>query len=502
MEYALDYFTKESVYAESRQAQLTQCICPGCYEEVTYAGGSGTYQRAHFRHLANVGPETCEYRVTLGYEANPLNPALWFHRPRTLELFLELRDDSWDLELLVPRYDGDYRFSLGSCSLGGFIYDSDEVPIGGKTFPVFPQPEPYEVEIRTRGGPWRKAVIQGLEPISLFNIGGGRGRKQHKNQALQWGQIVAVLSQEPIEERKTPHKLHVKRLKSKNGWHACLIALPVTTDVGVADWVRTALGKRMGAASEYVVSLVRPVGVRRADDGTWLVTQPEVTLAVKSEDKTRNGVSVSCTKEGENQGRQFRLSLSDGLVVFPITLPVGCSRISVGTTSLQIEVVEALVEIPAPRVSLVFHTDGKRLQVPIFNHELYHHLEQVRIGKSRLRDCYLPGICEVAATFADAGKSERAVLVGAEASPDNAVSVRFAEQLEEWVKKGRGTVTLDAGGFGRFVFPESPTAAELPPKSDWLIDQKRLWLNAAKKREGSARTRFIVHQRTLERVTI
>lgn len=78
MEYALDYFTKESVYAESRQAQLTQCICPGCYEEVTFAGGSGTYQRAHFRHLAHLGPETCEYRVSPGYEANPLNPAIWF----------------------------------------------------------------------------------------------------------------------------------------------------------------------------------------------------------------------------------------------------------------------------------------------------------------------------------------------------------------------------------------------------------------------------------------
>jgi hypothetical protein len=501
MEYALDYFTKESVYAESRQAQLTQCICPGCYEEVTFAGGSGTYQRAHFRHLAHLGPETCEYRVSPGYEANPLNPAIWFHRPRTLELFLELRDDSWDLELLVPRYDGDYRFSLGSCSLGGFTYDSDEVPIGGKTFPVFPQPEPYEVEIRTRRGPWRKALIQGLEAISLFNIGGGRGRKQHKNQVLQWGQIVAMLSQEPIEERKAPKKLHVKRLKPKNGWHAYLIALPVTTDVGVADWVRTVLGKRMGPASEYVVGLVRPIGVRRADDGTWLVTQPEVTLAVKSEDKARTVVSVSCTKEGENRGQQFSFSLADGLAVFPVTLPGGCSRISVGTASLQIEVVKTLVDIPAPRVSLVFHVDGKRVQVPIFSHELYRHLEQVRIGKSSLRDCYLPGICEVTATFANAGKSERAALIGAETSPDNAVSVRFAEQLEEWIKKGRGTVTVDAGGFGQFVFPASPSAAETPPKTDWLIDHKRLWLNAARKLEGSARTRFIVHQRALARAT-
>lgn len=501
MDYALDYFTKELVNAESRQARLTQCICPGCYEAVTFAGGSGTYQRAHFRHLAHLGPDTCEYRISPGCEGNPLNPAIWFHRPRTLELFLELREDSWDLELLVPRYDGDYRFSLGSCSLSNFIYASDEVPIGGKTFSVFPQSEPYEVEIRPHRGPCCKALVQGLETISLFNIASGRGRKLHKNQVLQWGQIVAVLSEDPLEEPNAPHKLHVKRLKSKNGWHACLIALPITTDVGVADWVRAVLGKRMGAASEYVVSLVSPVGVRRADDGTWLVTQPEVTFAVKSEDKAHDVVSLSCTKEGENRGRQFSFSLSDGLAVFPVTLPVGCSRISVGTNSLQIEVVKAFVDIPSPRVSLVFHSDEMRVQVPIFSHELYRHLERVRNGESTLRDCYLPGICEVTATFVDVDKSERAALIGTETSPDNTVSLRFAERLDEWVKKGCGILTFDAGGFGRFVFPASPTAAETPPKSDWLIDQKRLWLNAARKREGSTGTRFIVHERTLQRAT-
>lgn len=499
MEYALDFFTKQSVDAESQLAQLTECICPGCYEEVILAGGAGTYQRAHFRHRAHLGPETCEYRVAPGYEANPLNPTIWFHRPKTLELFLELREDSWNLALLVPRYDGDYRFSLGSCSLGGFIYDSDEVPIGGKTFPVFPQPEPYEVEIRTRRGPQRKALIQGLEPISVFNIGGGRGRKQHKNHSLHWGQIVAVLSQQPIEERTIPHKLHVKRLKSKNGWHACLIALPVIIDVGVADWVSTALGKKIGAASEYVVSLLRPVGVRRADDGTWLVPHPEVTLALKSEDKSRSVLLVTCTKERENHGKQFRVPLSNGLAEFPVTLPIGCSRINVGTSSLQIEVVEALWDIPAPRVSLVFHVDGKRLQVPIFSNELHRHLDQVRVGKSTLHDCYLPDICEVTATFADAGKSEHALLIGTETSPDNVVSVRFAEQLQEWVKKGRGILTFDAGAFGRFIFPALPSAAATPPKSNWLIDHKRLWLNAARKREGSTSIRFIVHQRALER---
>jgi hypothetical protein len=415
--------------------------CPECHEAVIFAGGTDTYQRAHFRHLAGDGHFFCNRYVAGGgggiappfYERDSVSRAynIVCGTVNQQKVFFGIR-----VLLTTPAKE----IAIFQSGKKTKRHVADARPIAWITHPQ----ASYYLTIGFGNGGERSVETEGfVGEKNIFQATGQLGALVTRSTHLQSGDYYIL---QKGQDLSLPAGFNLQRLQFRDadnfrGWSVFSFSIPEEVTEGARSWFTGATGYLIGRHSAKC-AILQPQAVYGLGNASWQIEAGVgwTVLAKFPSDYPRE-INLYVQRRSENleytaQETRFDISETDGLV-----LVKGSAEHATEGSVYRIAIrrkdgVALLVELSCVRAihepqcdRLAFIVDNKRFLWS--SHVLSRTLVKVREGGSRLTKIEIPAGLSV--TVRADGKAQR---------------ILDAFGLVAFLKSTKSSVSIHAEGHG------------------------------------------------------
>lgn len=513
MNYALHRQTRRRIYATSQDvARYAVYVCEECEVPVHFVRAGkrhdGVFIPAHFNHESNSKrARTCRlFREGAERNGEPLAHRMSMARQRP-ELMLRIAGrDHWQLGVFLPRFetDADSLF-LGNASPCVVPFDLRVIGPAGEVTELYPQREDYVFELRKGKTPVRAEALPGLGNLALFTASSTWGRRLGVDEMLAWGRTYVVVGQQlPAAFLKLVPSRTLAPHPCAN-FQAALFALPAASDSAVSRGFAKTFGREIRDEA-VVLSIISPANARLLPSGAWLLPAGCTSCVVAfSFSQPLPGPGVVLLRHAVETIPDDRVHLLAGTNRGCVEL----SNLVAGRYEIRFDHTEdggVPIEVPAKgdalrpahRPAVVFGVcQGERsYQHNLWDIGLAEVFRGVALGALTLQDIRIPP----GATLRIEAKSDveelRKKISFSEAEPQDALEEKQRELTATIARilRARGSISLDAGGFGNIDFAPAGPIVHVRPRSD-----RSRWLDLVRQRVGVPTSRKVLPVGALRR---
>lgn len=502
MNEAVHRFKRTKVLASSTEAARPfPYVCPLCGVRVHYVRDftryNGDYVSARFDHEANsVRARSCKW-FRQGSENSGSGPG---HSARTVNsrssprLMIRVAKGKWNLGIFMPRFEGDHgTFDFGDASPALTPFDLSSVPAAGEVYDVYPQTEPYVVEIRTRDSSPTRIPIGAIGEFSIFAGSTGWGRCLGEDEILAWNKsYLAIGSKLPAAFLK----LVLARLllrATRQMFDATLFKLPATPDAAIVRVAKAVLGREI-QHEDLVATVVAPITAHCSPDGTWLVPVQSgglvVAYAFGEPTKGANSVRmISPGSEAVGHPHVVPAGTTRGCIRFQATDDSYCEIHfdAAPANPLCIRPVAASDlerRTPWPTFAFGIEFKGAIHACPLWRADLPEFLAKIRRTEAKLTDVRAPVGASVIIQVASGGQVDRKTFSFSDSlsEPEFESQERAVADMVRAGLAGGREVLIDAGGFGRALLPVNEPAPARPARPSTSLRGR--WLDLVRQARG------------------
>lgn len=341
MEWALNS-NLQHVHASSSDAvRGLSYTCPRCRKETFLR--KGKKRIAHFAHVSGQTNKDCElYTPPTIYASKVEERTLDNLHEKTLDLYVEVAQDRWTLNIKIPSAVGQY---MGNAFLTfPFAWEGERtIPLSsirtsGKKVRIRLQTQLYKVMVNGDiKDEWKRKVtnpVKGLDEITptVFYFSRLGGRRLLQDIPLQWGGTYVLIWDDQTMKNLTsiPHLIAHQKLKKMNSWSAMIIKLPTSPDNFLEQWIRKYLNRSI-VAPMPLLRVVSPVPSRVIDQEVIVISSTDkVIIAVVGVEGAKKWSTLYIQNIGENQ---LTRHLGNGET--PILLLIG--KLPIGRTDIWLD---------------------------------------------------------------------------------------------------------------------------------------------------------------------
>lgn len=466
-----------------------QYACPICAASLIYHPVS-SYRVAFFGHRPHHAEPDCPlYFAPHDTDVERVvSDRAYRVREPALRLQLLSRQNNayrWQACLLIPKFDRATSFSIENSTVYGPVNVS-AIKEGGYPFPVGVQQTDYVVTTFEPGEPPERITVDGFSSVTLFRFSSHLCSRVEGRVPLTPGEAYVVIHHDHTHPAPPAGLLRTQSLLLTNGWAGFAFALPTSPTKEITKWVAAILGRRI-AEQDFAGSVVSPADCYHLDDGTWIVTEPVAAITASLIFGSDEAIPPALTVVHSTAGKSQVLSLGPSRqahlqIPKPDSGLYQVKRTDNGAVLLTIAVSAPAREPKQTGVYFLFGVNGRVEKEYLWSTELVPRLQGMTIGLVGLIEVSIPPRTSLwISTGAATGPLRQVIDSGESIAQGESAGTALKRAIELALKSPRPAFEINAGGFGRLVFPPRPPErsqfqAKLPP----AIAARQAWVILAK----------------------